>query len=394
MVRAVVHPPVTSICSSRRISDVDASAPSGVVQIVSNGGNGGAGGTAADQQTGNGGNGGNGANSTNITATFAESTATQIIVNGTGPALVASTTGGSGAAGGAAGTYGYGGTSGTGGTAGDITVNFGTSQTNVPATIDSKGSAPGIVLSSLGGSTGDAGWGTRAGLQSIRGPSAGAAGSGGAISATINASVSNGITAVSQGGTGGAGGQAISAWNADGGNGGAGGAGGDITLNLAGGSVTATGAAIGTGATSQLDSYSNPQLPVTVTTSLVTAAISALSQGGLAAREATPTACLAFQVTRAPVVSRVPEGRSTSPSPPQGSVTQRSSPPRAMGQSESPLSALGVRGATAPRPARCSGALVAMARRVETPTLCPWISATPGRDTNSSPPAVRCPRPS
>ncbi|HWZ64866.1 MAG TPA: hypothetical protein VNX02_17745 [Steroidobacteraceae bacterium] len=256
--------------------------PAGVVQIASNGGNGGAGGTAADQQTGNGGNGGNGANSTNITATFADSRVTQIIVNGTGPALVVSTTGGSGGGGGAAGTYGYGGTSGTGGTAGNITVNFGTSQGNVPATIDSKGSAPAIVLSSLGGSTGDAGWGTRAGLKSIRGPSAGAAGSGGAISATINASVSNGITAVSQGGSGGAGGQAISAWNAYGGNGGAGGAGGDIALNLVGGNVATTGAAtFGTGATSQLDSYSNPKLPVTVTTSVVTAAISALSLGGL-----------------------------------------------------------------------------------------------------------------
>ena len=207
---------------------VDGAALSGVVQIVSNGGNGGAGGTAADQQTGNGGNGGNGANSTNITASFADSRVTQLIINGTGPALLVSTTGGSGGAGGAAGTYGYGGTSGTGGTAGDITVNFGTSQTNVPATIDSKSGAPGIVLSSLGGSTGDAGWGTRAGLQSITGPSAGAAGSGGAISATINASVLGGITALSQGGSGGAGGQAISAWNAHGGNGGAGGAGGDI----------------------------------------------------------------------------------------------------------------------------------------------------------------------
>lgn len=262
--------------------NIDGTAASGVVQIASNGGDGGAGGTAADQQTGNGGNGGNGANSTNVTATFPDSRVTQIIINGTGPALLVSTTGGGGGGGGAAGTYGYGGTSGTGGTAGDITVNFGTSQTNVPATIDSKGSAPGIVLSSLGGSTGDAGWGTRAGLQSIRGPSAGAAGSGGAISATINASVLGGITAVSQGGSGGAGGQAISAWNAYGGNGGAGGAGGDITLNLAGGNVATTGAAtFGTGATTQLDSYSNPQLPVTVTTSLVTAAISALSQGGL-----------------------------------------------------------------------------------------------------------------
>ncbi len=261
--------------------NVDGAAPNGVVQIVSNGGNGGAGGTAADQQTGNGGNGGNGANSTNITATFAESRVTQIIVNGTGPALVVSTTGGGGGAGGAAGTYGYGGTSGTGGTAGDITVDFVTSQ-NVPATVVSKSGAPGIVLSSLGGSTGDAGWGTRAGLQSIRGPSAGAAGSGGAISATIDASVSNGITAVSQGGNGGAGGQAISAWNAYGGNGGAGGAGGNINLNLTGGNVATTGAAtFGTGATSQLDSYTNPQLPVSVTTSLVTAAISALSQGGL-----------------------------------------------------------------------------------------------------------------
>ncbi len=259
------------------------------VQITNAGGNGGNGGSSADQYTADGGDGGTGANSGNVVATFDQSTSTEsgliTISNGGGPGLVISTQAGNGGSGGAAGEYGHAGVSGAGGTAGDITVNFIAPPSDGARAVISGGGngAPGISLLSSGGNAGDAGVGSRSHISSVTGPNAANGGNAGDINATINAYVLNGINAMSLGGNGGAGGQAISdVGSATGGNGGLGGNGGAVTLNLTGGTVSNTGAATyGTGPTAQFNSFLNPNQTVPVATSVISAAISAVSEGGL-----------------------------------------------------------------------------------------------------------------
>ena len=260
-----------------------------LIQLSTIGGNGGRGGTAANVETGNGGDGGGGANSGNITATFDEtqSTPNQPILignNGTGEALSIVSQGGSGGDGGAAGNSGQGGVSGVGGTAGTITVNINPPPSGIdPVAISTIPGVPAIILLSMGGNSGNAGDGSSKDVGEVTGPTAANAGAGGAINANIVADVDFGITAESLGGNAGNGGTANSdLGSGTGGNGGVGGAGGPVTLTLGGGRVRASGATTsGTGPTGLFDLFGNPTKTVSVNTSLITAAVLAISQGGL-----------------------------------------------------------------------------------------------------------------
>ncbi len=263
--------------------------PVATVLLKNIGGNGGAGGDSSQLENANGGGGGNGAASTGITALFDQSKASNppILIgnNGAGLALKILSLGGNGGGGGAPGNYGQAGGSGAGGAAGDINLTF-----NAPpagsfaAGISSGIGNLGISLLSIGGNSGNvSNQASRSSLSNMTGTTAANAANGGTINAAINAYVDFGISAASLGGNAGNGGAGDSDFESGtGGNGGVGGNGGDINLALTGGRVRAFGAlTTGTGPASLFDAFDDPTQTVSVNTSLVTAAISALSQGGL-----------------------------------------------------------------------------------------------------------------
>ncbi|RDJ27020.1 hypothetical protein DWF00_08395 [Bosea caraganae] len=253
--------------------------PKATVSIRTQGGQGAAG-ASSGQSTGNGGNGGSGGGATDITINFVG--APFLTQNtGAGSALSVIALGGSGAQGGASGNRGQGGAGGSGGAVGNIIVQV---QPGIGTPIFSSMAAGQTAVSFLS----QGGDGAAAEDTVLEEKATGSAGGGGASGGTIAVSMvaqvtshGSGITATSQAGSGANGGEGGSTFDSGtGGGGGGGGSGGDVTLQLAGGTVTVAGAAgYGTGAAANADAFNNPGQTVSINTSLLTVGLLAQSIG-------------------------------------------------------------------------------------------------------------------
>ncbi|NKE43891.1 autotransporter outer membrane beta-barrel domain-containing protein [Roseomonas frigidaquae] len=276
---------------------VDITVPAGVtwqsnsagplIGLDTSGGNGGRGGTSDCDTCAyqNGGDGGAGLGAGSATLQIGGSPAQpgSITNQGAGPAIAIVANGGSGGTGGNPANRGTGGRAGTSGSAGSITFGM-VAGASVAATAPGT---PAIILQSSGGNGGNGGDGTVTHIDHAYGPNGASGQSGGAIQTPATpiggtiTSAGSGIVAISRGGNGGWGAEAGSEiGSVTAGTGGAGGLGGLIILNLEGASVTAQGASgPGTGGQITVDAGTNGS--TTANASVMTAAMSAASIGGL-----------------------------------------------------------------------------------------------------------------